>query len=102
VGEGSSTAAPHALDAERLVNVDSGWDYVTVRARPLPLPARDDKAESRGGARTADEVGVATRHRRSFPGSVTARGLVQLGRQHNQTVRGSTEPSMTTLGKLKP
>ena len=41
VGEGSSAAAPHALDAERLINVDSGWDYVTVRARPLPEPARE-------------------------------------------------------------
>ena len=84
MGEGSSAAAPHALDAERLINVDSGWDYVTVRARPPPLPAREDQAESRGGARTAEEI--ATRHRRSFPGSVTARGVVQLGRRHNQTV----------------
>ena len=28
----SSPAAAHALDAERLVNVESGWDYVTVRS----------------------------------------------------------------------
>ena len=41
MAEASSTSAPHALDAERLINVDSGWDYVTVRARPLPEPARE-------------------------------------------------------------
>ena len=84
MSEAGSTSAPHALDAERLVNVDSGWDYVTVRARPPPMPACEDQAESRGGARTAEEL--ATRHRRSFPGSVTARGVVQLGRRHNRTV----------------
>ena len=70
-----SPAAAHALDAERLVNVESGWDYVTVRVRlPPSLAVRGNGAEGQ----------VAMRHRRSFPGAVTASGLVQLG-PHNGT-----------------
>lgn len=70
-----SPAAAHALDAERLVNVESGWDYVTVRVRlPPSLAVRGNGAEGQ----------VAMRHRRSFPGAVTASGLVQLD-PHNGT-----------------
>ena len=71
----------HYTKGERLINVDSGWDYVTLRVRP---EAGAGPEAARRGARAAARDNPP-RHRRSFSGAVTACGAVQLERRRNFT-----------------
>ena len=59
---------PELFEEQRLTNVESGWDYVTLRVFE----------HGRAAAQTTTRGRISTQIRREFPGAVSASGVVEL------------------------
>ena len=67
-----TNARPDVLDETQLWLVDSGWDYLTTRVRPVAPRLAAAGNLSGGGGASVDDDSRTTRFRGGFAGSVSA------------------------------